>query len=48
MDGALSVKNIDYGKQKLHIMNSGGDEPKITAEFPYMGKKIYIPFQTFE
>ena len=40
MDGALSVKNIDYGKVNLHITKSGGDEPKITTEhFPYMGKE---------
>ena len=25
MDGALSVKNIDYGKVNLHIKKKGGD-----------------------
>ena len=49
MDGALSVKNIDYGKVNLHIMKSGGDnQPKITTEhFPTWERRHTIPFQTF-
>ena len=42
MDGALSVKNIDYGKVNLHITKSGGDvnQPTITTEhFPLYGKE---------
>ena len=52
MDGALSVKHIDYGKVNPHITKKGGDvnQPKISMKvYPYMRKKIHaIPFQTFE
>ena len=50
MDGALSVKNIDYGKVNLHITKSGGDvnQPTITRSIsPILGKKTYYPFPTF-
>ena len=52
MDGALNVKNIDYGKVNLHITKSGGDvnQPKISMEsVPLYGKKRHTtPFQTSE
>ena len=50
MDGALSVKYIDYGKVNLHITESVDDvnQPTITTEhFPYMRKKTYYPFPAF-
>ena len=50
MDGALNVKNIDYGKVNLYITKSGGDvnQPTTTMEsFPYIGKKTYHPFPHF-
>ena len=46
MDGALSVKNIDYGKVNLHITKEGGDvnQPKITTKHvPLYGKKDILP-----
>ena len=51
MDGALNVKNIDYGKVNLHIMKKDGDvnQPKISTKvYPYMGKKTYYPFPNFQ
>ena len=50
MDGALTVKSINYGKVNLHIKKSDGDinQPTITTKyFPYMGKKTYYPYPTF-
>ena len=49
MNGALTVKNINYGKVNLPIKKSGDiNQPTITTErFPYMGKKTYYPFPTF-
>ena len=49
MDGALTVKSINYGKVNLHIKSDGDiNKPTITTEhFPYMGKKTYYPFPTF-
>ena len=51
MDGALSMKNIDYGKVNLHITKNGGGDVNqsiITTEhFPYMGQKTYYPFPNF-
>ena len=50
MDGALSIKNIDYTKVHLHIKKSGGDvnQPTITTQhYPYMGKQTYYPFPNF-
>ena len=46
MDGALNVKNIDYGKVNLHITKSGGDvnQPKITHEhLPLYWEKDILP-----
>ena len=51
MDGALTVKSINYGKVNLHIKKSGDDinKPTITTKyFPYMGKKRIILSQLFE
>ena len=49
MDGALTVKSINYGKVNLHIKKSGDiNQPTITTKyFPYMGNKTYYPFPTF-
>ena len=44
-------KHQTMEKVNLHITKSGGDvdQPKITTEhFPYMGKKTYYPFPTFQ
>ena len=49
MDGALTVKSINYGKVNLHI-KSGGDinKPTITTEiFPLHGKKNVLSFPNF-
>ena len=51
MDAALNMKNINYEKVNIHIKKSGYDvnQPRITMEhFPYMAKKIYYPFPTFQ
>ena len=46
MDGALSVKNIDYGKVNLHIMKSGGDVNQVQDKHesvPLYGEKDILP-----
>ena len=49
MDGALSVKNIDYGKVNLHITKSDVNQPKIsTKHVPLYGEKDILPLSKLQ
>ena len=49
MDGALTVKNIDYGKVNLHIKKSGGDKSTYdnNGTFSLHGEKNVLSFPNF-